>query len=87
MVTVQRYNSFFNMQIFWEKFLVRDRETYCLNSKRVPIFYPKKAPKKGDVFAKQQTRLCLFVPIWSQKNSLQIIRRLFLSKRGKVFLQ
>ena len=37
MVTVQRYNSFFNVQIFWEKFLVRDREIDLLNSIRVPI--------------------------------------------------
>ena len=41
----------------------------------------------SQLFAKQQTRLCLFVPIWLIKNSLQIIRRLFLFKRGKVFLQ
>lgn len=50
---------------------------YCLNRQCIPYFYPKKAPKKGDVLSKQTTRLCLFLPIWLKKNSLQIIRRLF----------
>nr|DAR57909.1 MAG TPA: hypothetical protein [Caudoviricetes sp.] len=56
--TVQRYDSFFNVQIFWEKFLVRDRGTLLLNSILVPIFCPKKALKKGDRLAKQHT--CLY---------------------------
>ena len=51
--TLQRYDSFLNVQVFWEKFLVRDRETYCLNRQRVPIFCPKKALKKGDTLSKQ----------------------------------
>ena len=58
---------------------------YCLNSKRVPIFYPKKAPKKGDVFAKQQTRLCLFIPIWLKKIACKSFAGYFYLKEGRCF--
>lgn len=80
--SLQRYDSFFNVQIFLQNFLARDRETCLLNSILVPIFCPKKALKKGDRLAKQQT--CLyFLP---QKKTPKKETCLLFSKHISVFL-
>ena len=80
--TLQRYNSFFNVQIFWEKFLVRDREIDLLNSILVSIFCPKKALKKGDRLAKQHMCLYFLPPKKPQKRGIDLLN----SKRVSVFL-